>query len=166
MQISLYHSSKNYGDNGSNLTASSVYADWEDAVAAGGSTAFIGVILSNGDSGTVQRAFACNISHGVPYCVEGTRLGSSSKYKENTDVLGHKALFPNASGQNACLIKQNQVTSYGTANVAQCMDYIPSGVSSISAADVTVYSTGQVTTGISKQCNVYPDGTFKCATAS
>ena len=58
--------------------------DYRDVEAYSGiGTLFLGLVLN--DNNQVERAYACGVEEGIPFCVEGTKDGS--KYSANNNVL-------------------------------------------------------------------------------
>ena len=75
----------NYGTAGSTLAASDTKADYNDVISESGKQYFLGVILSDGDHGTIERAFACGIKDSIPFCIEGRTDGTL--YSSNKSFL-------------------------------------------------------------------------------
>ena len=82
-----------YGLSGDELQASEVSTNYNDVITTSGKQWFLGLILENGTSGKITRAFACGIkgtdylnneeqtpgvNAGTAFCVEGSTDGSTS----------------------------------------------------------------------------------------
>ena len=98
-------------DNASTLTVSDTVADYTQL----NSDKFLGFVLSDGDHGTIKRAFICGIkresttaelSSGTPFCFEGSDGGDATTkaivYNNNAAVLSSPALWDN----NKCKVNQ------------------------------------------------------------
>ena len=70
-----------YGEDADTLTVNDTKANYNDVITSDRQY-FLGVILSDGDHGTIERAFVCGVEKETPFCIEGTRDGS-----KNTDNM-------------------------------------------------------------------------------
>jgi len=100
----------NYGPNGTTLAVNDTKADYNDVITPLGIRHFLGVILSGGDHGTIERAFACGVNNGIPFCLEGTRDGS--KYASNIAILD--SIFDNCDNDYYCT--SSSVSAYAINN--------------------------------------------------
>ena len=67
------------------LNDTDVKKDYNEVISKTGKDYFLGVILSDGDYGKIERAFACGIRNGKVFCLEGSTDGST--YETNKDIL-------------------------------------------------------------------------------
>ena len=72
-----------YSGTSTTLKSSQYKENYEDVVAETGKDRFLGLKLDK--SGTIEKAYACGIKDGTPFCIEGSTDGSS--YPANKDFL-------------------------------------------------------------------------------
>ena len=75
-----------YSGTPTTLNSSQYKENYEDVISESGKNYFLGLKLNA--SGTIERAFACGVENGTPFCLEGT----SSKYSDNVYILN--SIFP------------------------------------------------------------------------
>ena len=81
----------------------SLKTNWEDVVISTHIKTFLGLVV-NGSTKKIDRAFACSINNGVPFCIEGVKSTDSRKeevYAANMALFQSKMLFDSDSS-HAC----------------------------------------------------------------
>lgn len=97
--------------------------NWEDVVTASGKKKFLGVKV-NSSTNVVEKAYACGIKDGVPFCIEGSKDGSTNN--TNKTLLNSASLY-----NNGCNDDGSEVRCYG-----------PVGAGAYSSGDVFVFNNG------------------------
>ena len=89
-----YTTYKNDGTTYTNtiLTPTQYKTNYQDVVTESGKNYFLGLKLDN--LGTIEKAYACGIKDGIPFCIEGTTNGSTYPVSET--------LLYTLYGTNAC----------------------------------------------------------------
>lgn len=72
-----------YSGTPATLTSTQYKANYQDVVSESGKNHFLGLKLNN--SGTIEKAYACGIKDGTPFCIEGSTDGST--YAANNTLL-------------------------------------------------------------------------------
>lgn len=81
---------------------------WEDIVSKTHKKVFLGVILSDGTSGRIERVFACAIKNEIPFCVEATK-NDEEKNEKSFNLL--QILY-----DNKCTNDNGQIKCSGEVN--------------------------------------------------
>ena len=76
---------------------SALKTNWEDVVVANSKKNFLGLVV-NSSTKKIDRAFACSINNGVPFCIEGVKEGDARQaevYAANVALLQSAPLYNN-----------------------------------------------------------------------
>ena len=109
----------NYGIDGDTLAVSATKANYNDAITSDRQF-FLGVILSDVDHGKIERAFACGINDGLPFCIEGTHDGS--KYENNKIFLNRLYGPYDESTYHGCSDSGSNMICFGSVVIADTSD--------------------------------------------
>ena len=110
--------------------------NWEDVVTGSGKKYFLGVKV-NSSTNVVEKAYACGIKDGVPFCIEGSKDGST--YNANKALLQSASLY-----NNGCNARGSAVSCSGSVGA----DAYPDG--------------GVLVDGDSGVCTAGTNGNAKC----
>ena len=77
------------------LTSADYTNNYEELVASTGRNYFLGLILENGTSGKITRAFACGIKNSVAFCIEH-KYEDNEVYTSNNNILQGVNLWNNS----------------------------------------------------------------------
>ena len=101
-----------YGSGATALSStlqSQLKDNWEDVITGSGKKYFFGVKVNA--SNVVEKAYACGIKDGVPFCIEGRKTADMTTdiYNANMALLNSVSLY-----NNGCHDYGSYVTCYGS----------------------------------------------------
>lgn len=106
-----------YSGTPTTLTSTQHKENYQDVVSESGKNWFLGFKLDN--SGTIEKAYACGIKDGIPFCIEGSTDGST--YNANVTLLQSASLYNNGCSGDGSLTDCNgsvNAKANGNGNVS------------------------------------------------
>ena len=94
-----------YSGTPTTLTKSQYKENYEDVISESGKNHFLGLKLNA--SGTIERAFACGVENGTPFCIEGTTDGSKDSKNRNLLVKLYGEYDSDKEGGGGCFTNNN-----------------------------------------------------------
>ena len=161
----LYPSTNGYERDASILALTDTKEDYNDVIEESGKQYFLGVILSDGDHGTVERAFACGIkgeepNQGVPFCIEAT---SDSSLKETVYANNKTLLSDETTGIYGPYDSETSLGCREDSTMLYCGGTVYVNAYRVGGSYVYAGGGGDVIVGVGgNYCGVNSLGLIKC----